>query len=229
MSGTFEVILGAILSIIITIWIEYTRKPKLRFKASHENDIDYSRLPEKRPAQKARFLSLVIENKRLSLPFRWLSRNAALQCHAAIGFYHLDGQNVFGRKMNGRWSGSVEPTPTVQISGEGISIENLFVSGNQTSASTTLQDIYPGEKASLDIAARFDDDKVCYGWNDEGYFSNPLWRNPKWGLPSGRYIVKVELISSGDKTIGYYRLVNDVDISSFRLENASPEDIKRVK
>jgi len=229
MNGTFEVILGAILSIVITIWIEFLRKPKLRFQASTETDIDYSKFPEKRPAQKARFLSLVIENKRLSLPFRWLSRNATLQCHATVDFYHLDGQNVFGRKMTGRWSGSVEPTPTVQISGDNITIEKLVISDNQSTASTTLRDIYPGEKSNLDIAARFDKDEKCYGWNDEGYFSNPLWRNPKWELPSGRYIVKVELISSGDKTFGYYRLVNDVDISSFRLEKASQEDIKKVK
>lgn len=229
MNGTFEVILGAILSIGITIWVEYLGKPKLKFRASHVNDVDYSRLPEKRPATNARFLSLVIENKRLSLPFRWLSRNAALQCHATIDFFHLDGQNVFGRNMIGRWLGSAEPIPAIQISGEGINIEKIVVSGGQQATSSTINDIYPGEKANLDIAARFDRDIVCYGWNDEGYFSNPLWRNPKWELPSGRYIVKVELVSSGDKSVGYYRLVNDVDISSFRLEEAREEDIKQVK
>jgi hypothetical protein len=130
--------------------------------------------------------------------------------------------------MTGRWSGSIEPTPTIQIAGNDIHIEKIVISGNEASVSTTRKDIYPGEKADLDIAARFDDDEVCYGWNDEGYFSSPPWKNPKWKLLPGRYILKIEIISAGDKTIGIYRLINDVDISSFRLEQATPEDIKRI-
>ena len=230
MNGTTEVIFGAVLSIIITIWIEYLRKPKLRFRETNTNDIDYSHLVEKRPAKKARFLNLTIENSPLALLVRWLSRTAALQCHAAISFYHLDGQDVFARVMTGRWSGTVEPTPTIQILGDGNHVESIVISGNATvaSTSTTRMDIYPGERASLDIAVRFDDDSECFGWNDEGYFSEPLWRNPKWRLLPGRYIVKVELTSAGDKATSYYRLINDTDMSSFRLEQARADDIKKI-
>lgn len=226
MIGTVDVILGAILSILITIWIEYLRKPKLGFQKTNISDLDYSRLPEKRPANSARFLSIIIENKPLTWLVRWLSRNAALQCHAEISFYHLDGQNVFGKAMTGRWSGPVEPIPTIQVSGDRnqIFISNL---GSSTIA-TTRKDIYPGEGASLDIAARFDSDEACFGWNDEAYFSNPTWRNPRWKLLSGRYLVKVELTSAGDKAINYYRLINDTDITSFRLEQAQPDDIKAI-
>lgn len=225
MGGTFEVILGAVLSIIITIWIEYTRKPKLTFNSTNINDIDYTRFPEKRPANTARFLSVEIKNESLSWAVRWLSRNAALQCHAEVTFYHLDGQDVFGRKMTARWSGSVEPVPQIQISGDRnvVSISNIG-----TGASTTHKDIYPGESASLDIAARFDKDEVCFGWNDEAYFSNPVWRIPKWKLPSGRYTLKIELTSAGDKAVNYYRLINDTDVSSFRLAPAQPDDIKKI-
>ena len=130
MNGTLDVILGAILSIIITIWVEYLRKPKLRFQSINANDIDYSRLPEKRPANKARFLAITIENTSLSWLVRWLSRSAALQCHATISFFHLDGQDVFARNMTGRWSGSIEPTPTISWTpGEAKFIFLIFKAG----------------------------------------------------------------------------------------------------
>jgi len=225
MNGTIDVILGAILSILITIWVEYLRKPKLSFQTNDISDVDYSKLPEKRPANIARFLSVVVENRPLTWLVRWLSRNVALQCHAEISFYHLDGQNVFGRAMVARWSGSVEPVPQIQISGDR---NQVFISNIGTNSSSTRKDIYPGENASLDIAARFDSDESCYGWNDDGYFSEPVWRNPKWKLPPGRYIVKVELTSAGDKAVNYYRLINDTDITSFRLEHAQPDDVKKV-
>jgi len=226
MNGTIDVLFGALLSILITIWIESSRKPKLAFKQTNVHDADYSQLPDKRPAKTARFLSLAIKNEPLSWFVRWLSRNAALQCHAEITFYHLDGQNVFGRAMEARWSGLVEPIPTIQISGDRnvISISNV---GANTS--TTRKDIYPGEISSLDIAARFDNDESSFGWNDEAYFSDPPWRNPKWKLSPERFIVKVQLISAGDKITNYYRLINDTDITSFRLEQAQPDDIKRIK
>ena len=85
-------------------------------------------------------------------------------------------------------------------------------------------DVYPGESQRLDVAAKFDNEAECYGWSNESYFSNPVWRNPDWTLPSGRYLVKGTVISSGEKCTGVYRLVNDVPQSDFRLEEAMPED-----
>jgi len=226
MRGTVDVIFGAILSILITIWIEFLRKPKISFKKTNASDHDYSQFSEKRPANKARFLSVTIRNKPLSWMVQWLSRNTALQCHAEITFYHLDGQDVFGRVMTGRWSGTIEPIPAIQILGDK---NQIFISNIDSSTSTTRKDIYTGEESDLDIAARFDNDEVCFGWNDEAYFSKPAWRNQKWKLLPGRYVVKVEITSAGDKAVNYYRLLNDVDISSFRLEEAQPDDIKRFK
>ena len=127
--------------------------------------------------------------------------------------------------MTGRWSGPVEPIPTIQVSGER---NQIFISNLGSSTDTTRKDIYPGEGESLDIAARFDDDDACFGWNDEAYFSKPAWRNSKWKLLPGRYLVKIELTSAGDKATQIYRLINDTDITSFRLEHAQPDDIKKT-
>ena len=95
-------------------------------------------------------------------------------------------------------------------------------SGQKTLAST--MDVYVFPTEGQDAKQQSMDEAECYGWSNESYFSNPVWRNPDWRLPSGRYLVKVTVISSGEKCTGVYRLVNDVPQSDFRLEEAMPED-----
>jgi hypothetical protein len=79
-------------------------------------------------------------------------------------------------------------------------------------------DVYPGEFEILDVAVRLDDEEDCYGWKNESYFCIPPWRNPNWKLPRGRYLVSVEIASSGQKCVGLFRLINDVPGTDFRLE-----------
>ena len=88
---------------------------------------------------------------------------------------------------------------------------------------------YPIESQLLDVAARFDDDAPCYGWNNETYFSTPPWRNPAWRLGPGRYLARVEVTSSGQKCVGIFRLINDVARSDFRLEAPTAEDLQRLR
>jgi hypothetical protein len=227
--NTIEVIFGAILgtifSILTTIWIETQRKPKLIMRIAPPSDNHYS---EQHPAQFARFLGIFIHNLALSRGLRWLSRKEAAQTRAYITFYHFDGQKVFSNPMVGRWSGSPEPVPPVAIRGKDIVIEQITLAFDLSVGSTQKRDIYPGDKAKIDIAARFDKDKECYGWNNEGYFSEPKWRNPKWRLPSGRYLVRVEVSTSGEKTNGLFYLANDVSVDDFRLEQATENDLSRI-
>ncbi len=99
--GLLETLLGAILAIITTIIVESLRKPSLELKIGKIGDANYQ---EDHPAKKARFLYLEIVNKPLPKLFKWISRNAALQCHGTITFHHLDGQNVFRNSMQIRWT-----------------------------------------------------------------------------------------------------------------------------
>jgi hypothetical protein len=211
-----EVVLGAVVAILITIWVESLRKPRLILEIGEPSDIAYTN----RPAQNARFLGLMLINKSLPRVFRWLQRNAALQCHGTIEFYHLDGQNVFGRSMPIRWSGSPEPVPML-IS---IDRQTLMLSDPARFTLAPRIDVYPGESERLDVAAKFDDEQECYGWSNESYFSNPVWRNPNWRLPAGRYLVKVTVVSAGEKFSRIFRLVNDVPSHGFRIEAALPND-----
>lgn len=212
-----EVVLGAIVAILLTIWIENLRKPRLEIDIVPPQDKNY----ENRPAKKARFLYLKITNKPLPWWSRWMSRDAATHCHGTITFHHLDGQNVFGRAMPVRWSGSPEPTPTQVILGN----QSFLIIDSSRIAFISRMDIYPGEAESIDTAVKFDDENECYGWSNENYFTDPVWRNPNWKLASGRYLIKVTIITSGDKISKVFRLVNDVPRNDFRLEPKMEKDI----
>ncbi len=228
MASAIEILLGAILSILITILIEYLRKPKITMELIPPTWVDYAQLMEPRPARLAVFLRARLKNKPLPKLFRWLSRNAALQAHANITFYHLDGQPVFGSAMAGRWSGTPEPAPPLYLRDSVITVDGILTFNINSQIESTRRDIYPGEQEDLDIVARFDDEPECYGWNDQSYASRPPWRNPAWQLPRGRFLVKVEILSAGDRKVDLYRICNDVDLTSFRLEPALKGDVQKI-
>jgi hypothetical protein len=97
---TFSVILGGIITILTAIFVENMRRPRLILRIIMPADLHY----QGRPANRAKYLLLEIENKSLPSFARWMSRNAALQCHGTSTFHHLDGQKLFGRSMDIRWS-----------------------------------------------------------------------------------------------------------------------------
>jgi hypothetical protein len=206
-------LIGAVTSIGTAIGVEYLRRPRLEL-GIEEPPLDVTYPPD-RAAQSARFVRVTLRNKGLPRVMQWMVRVPALQCRAAITFHHLDGQNIFGRTMDGRWPASPEPVPLPVVNGTGQ------ISFLVDYARLTLQsriDVYPGETELLDIAVRFDRDPECYGWSNENYFSDPIWRNPNWRLASARYLVRVRVFSAGQKCLGCFRLVNDVSRGDFRLE-----------
>jgi hypothetical protein len=218
---SFEIVLqivtGALISIGFVIWMEFIRQPRLRLSIPNSADMNY---PANYPAQRMRSLRLTILNDNLPFPLRWLMRLPAQKCHGTISFHHLDGQNVFGRSMQIRWVRSPEPVPIqANFSGQTLTI---FDPVRLTPELTW--DIYPGMEDMFDVVARFDSDTDCFGWSNESYFSNPIWRNPNWRIPRGRYLVRVEVLSSNRRCSGIFRLINDVPLADFRLENAQPAD-----
>lgn len=208
-------LVGAIISIITTLFIDYLRKPKLDLTIAPPSDRQYSN----RPASAVRFLGVMVRNKPLPKYLQLLSRNVAQYCHGDISFHHLDGQNIFGRTMEGRWSSSPEPAYLQLKFNENI------IQISDPSKITTLIDIPPGEEKWIDIAAKFDDENDCFGWNNQSYFSEPLWRNSDWKLERGRYLVSVKIISAGEVSSKMFRLINDVSRNSFRLEPSQSNDM----
>ena len=156
-----QIVVGALITIGIVVFVEYFRKPKLKLMIAEPMDAPYTN----RPANKARYLGLIVENRQLPRVVRWLSRSAAIRCRGLITFYHLDGQNVFGRSMQGRWSGSPEPVPIQAFApGLGGKWGEIRIFDPVRLSPEMHRDIYPGESEKIDVAGRFDNDVDCYGW-----------------------------------------------------------------
>jgi hypothetical protein len=218
----FSVVIGGIITIITAIFVENMRRPRLKLKIIEPLDITY----KNRPANHTKYLLIGVENENLPSFVRWMSRNAALQCHGTISFHHLeDGQNVFGRAMDIRWSSAPEPVP-IRIDYNGHHLE--FFDHHRFQASQRI-DIYPGDKNEFAAVAKFDNEQECWGWNNESYFCKNTWRNDKWKLDKGRYLIKVTIYSSGENVSKVFRLINDVSINDYRLMPATDEDKEKIR
>ena len=213
--------LGALLSLLVSIFIEYQRKPKLGFTIEYPPfDGTYSA-----PAKNARFVRVLLCNRSMSKRLRWLGRDAALNCNGDIQFHHLiDGAPVFSRPMPIRWTRSDEPI-SYQALQDG-QMAQIFDLAKYNAA--FRRNCYPGSKEAIDVAARFDDDEECYGWSNETYLPGKGWRNEDWKLPKGRYLVTVTVYSAGEKVAGAFKLENSVGRKDFRLIEASAADLMKL-
>ena len=77
-------------------------------------------------------------------------------------------------------------------------------------------DIPPGESEILDLAVRCDEDEDAIGWNNESY-NPPLWKNPRWKLQKGRYLVSVTVRSAGQRWAADFDLNNQISRGEFLL------------
>jgi len=212
-----SIIGGAIVAILTTIIVEMARRPKLRLRIAPVVDAPY---PENRPAKRGLALTVDLINEPLPGIFRWMSRNPALQCRGTISFHHLDGQRFFKDLMPLRFARSPQPIPMQIVLGE---LRGFLVDPMRLSADSRV-DVYPGESTPIDIAVKFDSEKECYGWSNLSYFSDPPWRHPDWKLPEGRFLVAINVSSSGQKCSGLFRLLNHGGPKDFRLEPALAND-----
>ena len=218
MWALLSTIFGGFVSIGTVVVVENLRRPSLQL-SKEDPPFPDQKYPPDAPATEARFLRVILSNRTPLWFARWVARLPALQCRAAITFHHSnDEQDIFGRAMEGRWSNT--PEPVVQI---------LTVPGTPQGQQIALipqvrnwVDVNPGESEVLDIAIRLDNDPECYGWNNEAYFSTPLWRNPKWKLRPGRYLARVIVTSSGRRCVRWFQIENSVGRASFRLEDYTP-------
>jgi hypothetical protein len=219
-SRAFDIFLGAALAIGFAILLEYLRKPKLvqsiepPINVAGNNQLSITTM---------RVVRVFVSAKSLPRGTRWMMRASASQCTAKVSFHHLDGQDVFDRSMPGRWSGSPEPVQVVNVQNG----NPVAVLDPHKLLSPSRIDIAPGERETLDIAVRIDNDSDCYGWNNNAYIHQ--WRNPDWRLVAGRYLIKVTVTSAGQSWSQIFRLINDVPRTDFRLVPATYDDNANVR
>jgi len=217
------IIFGGILTILVAVWVEWLRRPKL--KLSIEPPIDIMINPGN---LNSRSLRVLASNASLSRFLFFMVRSPALQCRATITFHrHADGQDIFGKPMAARWAGALQPNSIPIVDNAGNVVSRIL--DPERIGVGSRMDIYPGEFEPLDIVARIENDPECYGWNNETYFTQPFGRNQNWKLAADRFLARVTITSSGQKCIGVFRLINDVPRNVFRLELANREEILKIE
>jgi hypothetical protein len=237
-------VISGILGILLGIWIERSRKPKLRITVGKPHLISQDDILSRPPAK---WLVLEIHNSTTPKWIAWLyNREIASACRASISFYHLDGHRVYDRQMQARWSGAREPTiigqtfpvhrptgpdlgakPSSNVRPQTENSDSEFVEVKRMVDFQNEIDIIPGETTNLDVVFRIDGDSDCYGWNNESYLYD--WKHPKWKLEKGRYIAKVTIKTGGTEFSSAYLVVNDVPFEDFRLEQLDSSDLPKLK
>lgn len=213
--------LGALLSLIFSIFIENQRKPKLSIQLD-ETSIDNNLID--RPAKKIKILRVHVLNAKLPKFFFWMNRDAAMHCNAEIQVFHVDNLSpIFKPPVAARWPRADEPLSN-QFDVSTKQLVTYFDISKYNAAFT--RNIYPNSEEPIDTFVRFDSDKECYIWNNDTYHTN--WRNPEVQLPKGRYYVIVTVFSSGEIIKGFYQLENSVSIKDFRLTELSKEERQKL-
>lgn len=186
--------IGSIPALILALWIDKQRMPKLRITTSEgtNSDVTYPQTHGSHSGERWKFFRVEVKNEPFSWPFHWIPRQTAENCRANIDFVKI-GTPTSGFSMLGRWSSSLELP---------------YLSGNNA----ILKVLYPdpatipiNESEILDIIAKCGSDTEAYAWNNEAYLHN--WRSPSQKLAPGNYSVKVTIVTqNGSKFIQKFEL-----------------------
>ena len=203
--SAMEVVVGAVISIWITLLMGAIEKPELdlmlykpgastRFRAgNHRGYVAQLRLRNKPiPGWVSKWLQLY--------------RNAATQTTGTITFRNLDGEQAGKGTMGIRWSTSPQPGHwQVESTPHGEQTKRYVYDLERL---TTVRAIPPGysEDGVLDVAARYDGEGHCYGYNNESYSHD--FKTPRWKLTQEQYLVDVYITASNATCRGTFRLVN---------------------
>lgn len=215
MDNVFQIVL-TVVSILIVLGLERFRKPRLRFVIGDPGEI----LPNDPVGRtRAKWTHVFVTNEPMPKWLSWIwDRDPALACRGWITFHALDGQDLFGRKMDIRWANNPEPLFQDPKTGKATGIDwDKMRTGH-------LWDIPPGTVAEgahgiLDVVFRPIGESECYGWNNKSYLFD--WRNPEWKLEAGRYLAKIVLRTGGQTFSHTVQIMNQGRYEDFRLEPSS--------
>ena len=217
-------LIGLILTIAATLYIEKLRSPKLEF---FEEDDSSGNLARDAPAKKIKLLRVKIINIDLPEVIRFLRREPAYHCRVTFQvFYHDNKKPLFEKPIPARWSHSDPPAITQLDSNTNKEI-SIFDWSKYNEIIN--HDCYTGIPEPIDIVARFDSDNECYIYNNDSFYPNYVnWKSENKKIPQGRYFLVVTAYYSGMKTYGYYELENNLSVDHFRLSLVSPSEIKSI-
>lgn len=171
-------LIASLLAVILALWIDKKRLPKLAITTSEETNVDrtYEDEPQGRAGERWKTFRVGVKNKPFSKPLNWIiTRQTAENCRAQIEFFELNGSHLFS--MKGRWAS----TPELPYIPQDAVLLKLLHPDPVT--------IPVNEQELLDIITKNENDKEAYGWNNEAYLHN--WRTTHYKIDRGKYKVKV--------------------------------------
>ncbi len=211
-------LLGAILSAMVAIILDWAKRPKLSIQVYVlPNRVKQYGLKREVLAEYNAVLVEVCDRKRW--PKFW-PRQTAVSVSARISFHDTSScHNLFdNRAMRGRWASQPQPE-TVVVHGEEKRLSN----------DPSLISIHPsidiawGESEQLDIACRFIGDDWAYGFSNENYYydEGAPYRAKRWRIAAPICLVRVEVRSTGERAIETFRLRNITGSGTLKLTPAS--------
>jgi hypothetical protein len=199
---------AAALSVFTVVFVERELRPKIRIVKEEIAPVVNDR----------KFLRVIVENQAIGWPLKLImDRRPAYQARATIEFLTVQNQPVFARIMLGRWSGTPEPVRPIFVSQTAGGPQIGYI--RDASIIRDAIDIGSGGSELLDIVMRLPGEEGCRGWNNQIIVNDNATPQDNFELPRGRYHILVEVNSSGRSFKAKFRIVCDIGIEDFRLEN----------
>jgi len=197
-------ILSALLGVIIVSTPVSLATAYLRYRFSRPNlSIELVQRSAKEPAIHPKtgiaFCHLVAENK---------GKTTAFDSEIHFSFKDMDGKEIFS--LIGKWDRGPEPLGPITEDHLSAVWPSLIPFGEHVN-------IRPGIPESFCLVVK-DKEDSCYAFSGESYLYN--YKNPKWQLPLGNFIVDVEIKSGNAKKRSKFLLKN---------EGSTVQDIKILK
>jgi hypothetical protein len=168
-------LIASFIAVLLALWIERLRMPKLVINAPESANWDNRFVPS---TLRWKFFRVEVENKNFPKLLSWIPRQTAENCRAKIEFYKVgEFSPIF--VFDGRWASTPE-LPYLQNQDANIKV--------QFPDPVTIPVC---QKEKLDVFVKEETEDCAYGWNNESYFHQ--WRNIKYKLEEGEYIVKVTI------------------------------------
>jgi hypothetical protein len=200
-SFIFETMLTA-LGIILALAYADLGKPRLNLEPDGPNPVRIN------GTEQTLFLNVRVFNRPFTLP-PFVARRTAISCRGTISIMDSNSNRVFDMRI--RWSSNPQPIHPVGL----VNTIQEALDRNLIRPSELI-DIPADESELLDICFRNPLQAAAHGWNSENYFYNNS-RHPERNLPTGDYVVRVDVKHNDGAASRTFLLHNPDDLAGFLL------------
>ncbi len=222
-------LIASFVAVVIVLILEARRKPKLYIETGQSA---YHDRPDEEdrpfwPKSPAKFVRAKVSNQPMPFWIRWaFSRETAYGCFGFVEFFGGGTEELLGR-MRIRWSNTLEPVESRAADGTPQRLNYTMINSISAIDIASADGLY----RHADIAVRFENDPVCYGWNNESYrmLLNDGIQNlrPRLGSDTD-YFVRVTVFSQGSSATACFTIDNPHNYRNLELREV-PKRRSRIR